>query len=55
MNSYTVTITDGTNTAVYKPSARSHREAAEIALDTAVAEFAIVDQAATLTITVTQP
>ena len=46
---------DGTNTVAYKPAARSHLEAATIALDTALADFGHLDLTATMTITVTQP
>lgn len=54
-NGYTVTLSDGTNTATLPVTADSHESACRTALDQAPIDWSKLNDGATLTITITQP
>jgi hypothetical protein len=55
-NTYTVTLSDGTHTVAQSGiPASSHEEAVRNVLQTSPTDWAVINDAVTLTITVTQP
>jgi hypothetical protein len=55
-NTYTVTLSDGTHSVIQSGiPASSHEEAVRNVLQTAATDWAVINDAVTLTITCTQP